>query len=177
MRYRRSDVKGGTYFFTVNLADRSNDMLIRHIDLLRNVVAEVKEKHPFDIIAMIVLPDHLHAVWELPQDDEKYPMRWSLIKSGFSRLLPKTEPINFSRQSKRERGIWQRRYWEHQIHDERDLQQHVDYVHINPVKHGYVERASDWPHSSIHRYIKKGWLDKDWGYDIVESKLTYGERY
>ena len=176
MRYRRADVAGGTFFFTVNLAERSSGLLTRHVDGLRTVVRKVRHAHPFEIVAMVVLPDHLHAIWTLPVGDRDYPMRWSLIKSGFSRLLPKAERINPSRQHKRERGIWQRRYWEHQIRDERDLQQHVDYVHINPVKHGYVSRAAAWPHSSIHRYIRMGWLNESWAGECGPSIGLHGER-
>ena len=158
MRYRRATLAGATYFFTVNLADRRADHLTRHSDLLRDVIHRVKMAHPFPIDAMVVLPDHIHTMWTLPEDDADYPMRWSLIKAGFSRGLATTERINDSRQSKRERGVWQRRYWEHLIRDDRDYATHVDYMHINPVKHEYVIRAVDWPHSSIHQYIERGWL-------------------
>lgn len=163
MRYRRAQAPGGTFFFTVALADRNSDLLVSHIDALRTATGNVRARHPFEIVAMVVLPDHIHAVWQLPESDGDYAKRWSLIKAGFSRALPKQEPINPSRLSKRERGIWQRRYWEHQIRDERDLQTHVDYIHHNPVKHGYVSKAVDWPHSSLHRYIRLGWLTADWG--------------
>ncbi|MEC5205578.1 putative transposase [Vogesella perlucida] len=133
MLYRRSALAGGTWFFTVNLADRREDYLTRHIDVLRQAVRQTRSHHPFEIIAMVVLPDHLHAIWALPPGDADYPLRWALIKSAFSRSLPKTECIRDSRLAKRERGIWQRRYWEHQIRDEADLQAHVDYLHFNPV--------------------------------------------
>ncbi|MGH8427056.1 MAG: REP-associated tyrosine transposase [Gammaproteobacteria bacterium] len=162
MRYRRAMVDGGTYFFTVNLEDRSSALLIEYVDDLREAVRTVKRAHPFDIVAWVVLPDHLHAVWTLPRDDPDFSVRWSLIKAGFSRTLARGEPITASRRSKRERGIWQRRFWEHLIRDELDLEQHVDYVHINPVKHGYASRAREWRHSSIHRYIERGWLTEDW---------------
>ena len=162
MRYRRATLAGATYFFTVNLADRRADHLTRHSDLLRDVIHRVKMAHPFHIDAMVVLPDHIHTMWTLPEDDADYPMRWSLIKAGFSRGLATTERINDSRQSKRERGVWPRRYWEHLIRDDRDYATHVDYMHINPVKHEYVIRAVDWPHSSIHQYIERGWLAADW---------------
>ena len=171
MRYRRAIMAGATYFFTVNLAERRAVSLTQHIDLLRGVIHRVKIAHPFHIDAMVVLPDHIHAMWTLPENDADYPMRWSLIKAGFSRGLGKTERINESRQSKRERGVsrkrdkWQRRYWEHLIRNDRDYAAHVDYIHINPVKHGYVIRAVDWPHSSIHRYIESGWLAADWAVD------------
>ena len=175
MRYRRSNTEGGTFFFTVNLADRSSDLLVRHANILRTVMHNVKRNHPFDIIAMVVLPDHLHAIWMLPNGDQDYPVRWSLIKAGFSRALAKTERINTSRQHKRERGIWQRRYWEHQIRDDLDLSRHVDYIHINPVKHGYVKIAAAWPYSSIHRYIREGTILENWGADVNFNHANYGD--
>ena len=153
MFYRRSLVPGGTFFFTVNLADRQSDLLATHIELLRATMRLIRQRHPFEIVAMVVLPDHLHAIWRLPEGDADYPKRWSLIKAGFSRGLPRTETIRASRLVKRERGIWQRRYWEHQIRDDGDLARHVEYVHFNPVKHGYVKQAAEWPYSSIHRFI------------------------
>jgi putative transposase len=174
MRYRRSIVPGGTYFFTVNLAVRSQDWLVKHIELLRDVFRAVRTRHPFDMIAMVVLPDHLHAIWQLPPNDADYPLRWSLIKSGFSRSSPKVERIRNSRQLKRERGIWQRRYWEHQIRDDRDLQTHVDYIHYNPVKHGHVVNPVDWPHSSIHRYIASGKLSSRWA-EGIPNDGSFGE--
>ena len=114
---------------------------------------------------MVVMPDHLHAIWQLPPGDSGYPMRWSLIKAGFSRGIAKTERIRESRLRKRERGIWQRRYWEHLIRDDKDLQAHVDYIHFNPVKHGYCAKPVDWPYSSIHRHIAAGWIEPDWAID------------
>lgn len=175
MRYRRSDIAGGTYFFTVNLCDRSQQLLVEHVERLRLSVARVKAHHPFAIEAMVVLPDHLHAIWTLPPNDRDYATRWMLIKAGFSRGIDKNEAVNASRQVKRERGIWQRRYWEHLIRDDNDYARHVDYIHFNPVKHGYVERASDWPFSSIHKYIGNGMLNRDWGGE-PESNGAYGER-
>ena len=156
MRYRRASAAGGTYFFTVNLAERGADILVRHIDELRAVMNTVKQKHPFSVVAMVVLPEHLHAVWRLPPGDCEYPMRWSLIKAGWSRRMAKGERIRASRAAKRERGLWQRRYWEHQIRDEVDLARHVDYIHYNPAKHGWVARPVDWPHSTLHGYIERG---------------------
>ena len=176
MQYRRAKEKGGTYFFTVNLADRKSNLLIEHIEDLRDVMKKVKQQHPFDIDAMVVLPDHLHAIWTLPKDDADYPKRWMLIKSGFSRRIPKNEYRRKSRITKGERGIWQRRYWEHMIRDERDYEQHVNYVHYNPVKHGCVEKAVEWKHSSIHRYIKDGIIDPNWGISETFKGDNYGER-
>ena len=163
MKYRRSLVASGTFFFTVNLADRQSDLLVAHVESLRSVVRLTRQRHPFEIVAMVVLPDHLHAIWRLPENDTDYPTRWSLIKAGFSRRLAKSESIGASRLRKRERGVWQRRYWEHQIRDDDDLDRHVRYVHLNPVKHGYVERAIDWPYSSIHRYVGEGAVSETWG--------------
>ena len=176
MRYRRALVAGGTYFFTVNLADRRSDILVRHIDDLRQVLDKVKKKHPFTLVAMAVMPEHLHAIWRLPAGDADYPMRWSLIKAGFSRKLTTDERIRPSRKAKRERGIWQRRYWEHQIRDDADLARHVDYIHYNPVKHGLVAHPVDWPHSTLHAYIERGMAAPDWGGFVEESGAGFGER-
>jgi putative transposase len=151
MYYRRANTKGGTFFFTVNLADRSSAKLTDHISDLRNSFHRVRVSHPFEILAIAVLPDHLHSVWQLPDGDSNYPIRWSLIKAAFSRSSSKTEFISRSRKKKRERGIWQRRCWEHQIGSETDLQHHVNYIHINPVKHGYVDTTVEWPYSSIYQ--------------------------
>jgi putative transposase len=176
MRYRRADIPGASYFFTVNLADRASRLLVEHIDILRSVTGAVRGTHPFDIVAMVVLPDHLHAVWQLPEGDVDYPLRWSLIKAGFSRALPRSEYVSQARLHKRERGIWQRRYWEHLIRDDDDLQRHVDYIHINPVKHGHVRLASDWPYSSIHRYVRQGLLAADWAAGTGDDVGGSGER-
>ena len=143
MQYRRANIPGGTYFFTVNLAERNKKLLTEEIKLLRTSMNKVKHSHPFRLDAMVVLPDHLHAIWTLPPDDRDYSTRWMLIKSNFSRGLIKQERINQSRKTRGERGIWQRRYWEHLIRDERDLNRHIDYIHYNPVKHGYVKCAAD----------------------------------
>lgn len=156
MPYSRSLIPGGTFFFTVNLTDRLSTVLTTHIDRLRDLTRLIRQRHPFEIVAMVVLPDHLHAIWRLPQGDADYPKRWSRIKAGFARRIPKTEAIRASRVAKREHGIWQRRYWEHLIRDDADLARHVDDVHFNPVKHGHFDRATQWPYSSIHRFIREG---------------------
>lgn len=176
MHYRRATAAGGTFFFTVNLADRSVDTLVRHIAELRTAIHQVKTAHPFTLLAMVVLPEHLHAIWRLPEGDADYPMRWSLIKAGFSRRLAKNEAISASRRDKRERGIWQRRYWEHQIRDEADLVRHVDYIHYNPVKHGWAESPVLWPHSTLHGYIERGLLTPDWGGGVEDEVIGFGER-
>src|SRR5690348_3070912 len=167
-RYRRASIKGGTFFFTVTLADRSSDLLVRHVDHLRYAYQAAQKLYPFETVAICVLPDHMHAVWTLPAEDANFPLRWSLIKSKFSRALPGKMGRAASKVAKREKGLWQRRYWEHAIRDEADLARHVDYIHFNPVKHGYVARVADWPHSSFHRFVERGWLDVDWGGDLKD---------
>ena len=164
--YHRLWCPGGTYFFTVNLLHRhGNDLLLRHIDVLRRVVADVKQRHPFIIHAWVVLPDHLHCVIELPAGDMDFSLRWFLIKSNFSKQIPKTEFRSTVQQRLGERGIWQRRFWEHLIRDEQDFAAHCDYVHINPFKHGLVTKVKDWPHSTFHRWVKQGLYPLDWAGD------------
>ncbi|MEI6209946.1 MAG: transposase [Desulfuromonadales bacterium] len=134
MRYRRVMVEGGTYFFTLTLADRRKSILVDHVDLLRSAIRLVRDRHPFTIEAIVIMPEHLHTIWTLPEGDKDYPTRWALIKAGFSRALIKDEKVSESRLAKGERGIWQRRYWEHLIRDDDDFARHVDYIHFNPVK-------------------------------------------
>lgn len=124
---------------------------------------------------MVILPEHLHAMFTLPVNDNNYAMRWMLIKAGFSRKIPKLEPINQSRLTKGERGIWQRRYWEHLIRDENDFERHFNYIHYNPVKHEYVNRAVDWPHSTIHKFIKMGIINENWGCENNQNCSEFGE--
>ena len=162
--YRRAWHPGGTYFFTVNLLQRhGNDLLTRHAGLLRKVVRSVQSRHPFRIHGWVVLPEHLHCVIELPPDDTDFATRWRLIKMEFSKGLPKTERLSKVRAARGERGIWQRRYWEHLIRDDADMQAHMDYVHFNPVKHGLVRRVADWPISTFHELVKQEIYPPDWG--------------
>jgi putative transposase len=174
VRYRRARVAGGTFFFTVNLADRSRSLLTEHVAVLRDVVGVVKRRHPFCIVAWVVLPEHMHAVWAMPADNGDYSMRWMLIKQRFSKAIALREGVCASKRRNGERDIWQRRFWEHQIRNDVDLQRHVDYVHINPVKHGYVARASDWAYSSIHRYIRCGDMAVDWAC-VPDESVRHGE--
>ncbi|MCU6434373.1 transposase [Undibacterium sp. Jales W-56] len=161
--YRRAFLPGGTWFFTVNLLERHrNDLLVREIALLRQVVKRVRQRYPFHIDAWVVLPEHMHCVFTLPPGDSDFSLRWRLIKSGFSRALPKTESLSAVRQAAGERGMWQRHYWEHLIRDEEDYQRHVDYVHVNPLKHGLVQRVADWPYSTFHRAVAAGIYPVDW---------------
>ena len=161
--YRRIWTPGGTYFFTVNLADRKGtDLLTRHIQALRHAVWSARRSHPFIIHAWVVLPDHLHCIIELPPNDSNYAIRWRIIKTRFSMALPVGEKRSLSRRRRGERGIWQRRYWARVIVDDADMNTHMDYVHVNPVKHGLVERVVDWPYSTFHHWVDKGVYPESW---------------
>jgi putative transposase len=173
--YRRARIKGGTYFFTVTLADRPSRLLVERIDFLRRAYGNVQQRIPFESVAICILPDHLHAVWALPDGDADFSLRWNLIKGGFSRGIPSAPRRSASKLAKREKGIWQRRYWEHVIRDDADLARHIDYIHFNPVKHGLVSRVADWPYSSFHQYVARGELPADWGGDVREIAGTFGE--
>ncbi len=173
---RRNFIPGGSYFFTVALAERSGRLLAGNIDLLRRAVSDVKREHPFDLIAIVVLPEHLHCVWALPAGDASYPVHWKKIKAIFSRGLPHGERRSASRVAKGERGIWQRRYWEHTLRNDDDLRRHVDYIHYNPVKHGHVRYVKEWPHSTFHRYVRHGVYSNDWAGDGFYMEHDFGEQ-
>ena len=169
--YRRPQTPGACWFFTVNLAERrSNTRLVDHIDALRESFARTRTRHPFRIEAIVVLPDHLHCLWQLPSGDADYATRWALIKGGFSRALPAGDRISTSRRKRGERGIWQRRFWEHQIRDERDFERHADYIHYNPVKHGHAPTAAAWLYSSFHSYVARGVYPPDWAGPPLPSR-------
>jgi putative transposase len=173
--YRRAFIPGGSWFFTVNLLQRHhNDLLIREIDLLRETVRRVREKHPFQINTWVVLPEHLHCVWILPPGDSDFSLRWRLIKSGFSRELPKIERRSAVRKAAGKRRTWQRHYWEHFIRDDADYQHPIDYVHVNPLKHGHVRRVIDWPYSTFHRYVAQGIYPSHWCGD-ADAVVSGGE--
>lgn len=162
--YVRARIPGGLYFFTVNLAERSgNALLIDRISELRAAFTATARERPFAMPAIVVLPDHLHCLWRLPLGDSDFPTRWRLIKSRFSRALPHHERCSRSRFGKKERGIWQRRYWEHLIRDDEDYRRHVDYTHYNPVKHGYVVEPGLWPYSSFAQWVARGDYPDGWG--------------
>jgi putative transposase len=174
MEYRRIWQTGGKYFFTVNLlARRNNNLLTQHIESLRESVRDAKRRFPFHIHAWVVLPDHLHCVIELPTGDADFAKRWRLIKTSFSKSLPNTEYRSAVRVARGERGIWQRRYWEHLIRDEADFRAHVDYVHVNPLKHGLVCSVGDWPYSTFHRYVEQGIYPSDWA--SPKAAIDYGD--
>ena len=157
--YRRVRLKRGCYFFTVVTAAR-RPILTDNISILRNAFAHVRSRHKFTIDAVVVLPDHIHCIWTLPDGDDDFSTRWRLIKSTFSRYMT-VIPDEGKRRG--ERDIWQRRFWEHLIRDDEDFQRHVDYIHYNPVKHGYVECVADWPYSSFRRFVRQGVYGEDWG--------------
>jgi putative transposase len=142
---------------------------------LREAVARTRQHYPLTIDAFVVLPDHLHTIWTLPPDDTDFSIRWRLIKSRFAKALPKRERLSDVRKARNERGIWQRRFWEHLIRDEADYARHVEYCYINPVKHGLVKRVCDWPHSSFHRDVRAGIVPLDWAGE-VDQNGEFGER-
>ena len=161
--YKRIKINGGCYFFTVVLAQRhKNNLLIQYVDNLREVFKHIQQNHPFVMDAVVILPDHLHCIWQLPEGDADFSTRWRLIKSYFSRSIKTGEHISDSRQRKNERGIWQRRFWEHVIRDDNDYARHVEYIHYNPVKHGYVDKVKDWKYSSFHQWVARGIYSVDW---------------
>ena len=161
--YRRNFIPGGSFFFTVNLLDRRSDLLTDRIDLLRHAFRAVRARHPFTLDAIVILPDHLHAIWTLPPGDADYATRWRLIKAEFSRGIAATEERSDSRRREGERGIWQRRYWEHTLRDDSDDERHCDYIHYNPVKHGHVSTANEWRYSSFQRFVERGVYPVEWG--------------
>ncbi len=175
--YRRNFIPGASYFFTVNLHDRRSRLLTQQIASLRNAFRYTRLRHPFMLEAIVVLPDHLHAIWTLPEHDPDYATRWRLIKAAFSRTQPHGEPVSASRASKGERGIWQRRYWEHTLRDDDDFARHRDYIHFNPVRHGYTDEAWQWPYSSFRRMVQLGVYPTSWIRSVqAEDMLEWGER-
>jgi putative transposase len=173
--YLRPHITGATIFFTVTLARRGGDLLWREIGHLRAAVKETRADLPFDIVAWVVLPDHLHAIWRLPTGDSDYSTRWKAIKTRFTKSVSRSggfaAPRSASKVAKGERGIWQRRFWDHHIRDQADLDAHIRYCWINPVKHGLVERAADWPYSSIHRDIARGMVEPEWSGVVPEGQF------
>ena len=174
--YRRFRVAGGTAFFTVNLLQRRGTTpLTERIDHLRDAVRRVRRQRPFTIDAWVVLPDHLHAVWTLPPGDDDISTRWRLIKTFFVRALPRSEWLSPARRQAGERGIWQRRFWEHAILDDADYAAYVNYVHFNLVKHGYVAAPGDWAYSTFRACVARGLYPEAWAGEGVQD-LQAGER-
>jgi putative transposase len=168
--YRRWYVPGGTYFFTVVTHERRplfSDETARRF--LRKSIKTIQQSRPFTLFAICLLPDHLHCVWTLPEGDANYSTRWRRIKEEFTTpWIARGGPEGFrsaSRRSKEERGVWQRRFWEHTVADDEDLKRCVDYIHWNPRKHRLVANVKDWPWSSFHRFVSAGEYAADWGRD------------
>jgi len=174
-KYRRVYIPGVSWFFTVNLAERQgNRLLVDKIDCLREAFAYTRQRYPFLMDAVVILPEHLHCIWTLPEGDGDFSIRWNLLKGRFSKNIEKGEAVSVSRKARRERGIWQRRFWEHRLRDQADINRHIDYIHYNPVKHHWADNVQDWPHSSFHRYIERGILPGNWG-SVVEGDIDGGE--
>jgi putative transposase len=166
--YHRNYQSGGIFFFTV-VTERRRSFLTKAScrQLLRNSICDVRLAHPFDILAIVLLPDHLHSIWKMPEDQPDYSLRWRRIKETFTKSFlaygGKEAPISDSRRRRGQRGVWQPRFWEHTCRDEHDLKRCVDYIHWNPVKHGLVEDVTEYPFSSFHRYLRAGEYAWDWG--------------
>ena len=178
--YRRANQAGATYFFTVVTYQRrtflcNDDVLLA----LRCAIDKTRAQYPFTIDAWVILPDHMHTIWTLPPDDADFAIRWQLIKRyvtlACGAALHRPNLMTPSKIKHRESTLWQRRYWEHQIRDDEDYAKHMDYVHFNPVKHGLVQSAVDWPHSSFHRYMKQGIYTKDWALELIVGNGNFGE--
>lgn len=182
--YRRNYLPGGTYFFT--LKTERNLPIFNfedNVKLLGTIIRETQQRWPFEIPAIVLLPDHLHAIWSLPRGDDRYPARWGWLKKEFTKRYLAggglEQMVSPSKRSDRRRGVWQRRFWEHTIEDDDDFDNHFDYIHWNPVKHGYVPCPKEWPHSSFHRWVKAGVYDMNWGCglepDNVKQIVDAGE--
>ncbi len=174
--YRRARDAGACYFFTLTSHQRLpvlTDAPLRAA--LRRAIERVRLHRPFVIEGWVLLPDHLHCLWRMPQGDADFGSRWSMIKRLTSQAIALPGTVSLSRSLRRESGLWQRRFWEHRIHDGDDYQRHMDYLHFNPVKHGLVPRVVDWPWSSFHRLVKEGVYPAHWGADAVEDNGEYGE--
>ena len=165
--YRRAVQPGATYFFTVGTYHRKSWFdCEEHVSVLREAFCRNMEKRPFRMDAVVVLPDHLHCLWQLPQGDSDFSGRWREIKKKVSRQLDSRT------NARNERLVWQKRFWEHLIRDEKDWRNHMDYIHYNPVKHGLVKRPTDWPWSSFSKAVARGWYDTDWG--MTEPAMIVG---
>ena len=176
VNYRRNFVPGGTFFFTVTLRNRNISLLTDKVLLLKEAFQSVKKQHPFKIKAYVILPEHIHMIWELPDGDFNYSIRWKKIKTFFSKFLVDSG-FKFSKTKHGEYRLWQRRFWEHTIKDMADFENHVNYIHYNPIKHGLVRSLQDWPYSSFHFFVQQGKLEKNWGRSEFKSvvDICFGE--
>jgi putative transposase len=173
--YRRSRIANVPYFLTATLRDRKSSLLVDHVEALRAAFRVAAAQYPFHIDAVVVLPDHFHLLCTLPENDADFSTRIQVIKRHFTLSLI-DHGVPLSRDHRGEYRLWQRRFWEHTIRDEEDLARHVDYIHYNPVKHGLVRAVAEWPHSSFHRYVRRGLLSADWGGTLpIEPQGKTGE--
>ena len=179
-KYIRSYKKGAFYFFTLISYNRrkifcEEDFLV----VFKNSIRLVQQQYPFEIIAWVQLPDHIHCIWQMPENDADYSMRWSQIKRLTTQACPHyhltTDELNLSEVKRNERGIWQRRFLEHQIRNESDFIKHMDYIHYNPIKHGLVERVTDWEYSSFHRCVRQGFYSEDWGGGSIDFLDSFSD--
>lgn len=166
-RYRRANA-APTFFFTVVAYRRRPILCDKTIrTALREAIRTVRCARPFSIVGWVLLPDHLHCIWTLPDGDTDYSTRWAQIKRSVSRdcheALRDARPISASVFKHREATIWQRRFWEHRIRNDVDFERHLDYIHFNPVRHGYAACVRDWPYSTFHNYVRAGVYPSDWG--------------
>ncbi|MBS0209651.1 MAG: transposase [Planctomycetes bacterium] len=181
--YRRNFVPGGTYFFTVVTYRRRRILLDKTArTILGSVMRECKGQWTFKTEAIVLLPDHLHTIWTLPPQDLDYSRRWAWIKKEFTKRWLQAgglvAEVSESWQQRRQRGVWQKRFWEHTIVDEEDFERHADYIHFNPVKHRLATNPRDWPHSSFHKWVKQGAYSLNWGANVAigDMQATTGER-
>ena len=174
-RYRRAKIEGGAFFFTLTIANRSDDLLVRQIERLRRAYKVVQERLPFETIAICILPDHLHALWLLPDGDTDFSSRWSFSNPISRAVFHRRNRVPPARWLNAKKAFGNGAYREHAIRDDADLERYVDYIHYNPVKHGVVSRVVDWPHSSFHRYVERGLLPADWGGDVIDMRGRFGE--
>ncbi len=168
MQYRRTFSPGGSYFFTLVTKNRRPLFnLPENVAVLRDAFSTVRTKRPFKIDAIVILPDHLHCIWTLPDKDTDYATRWRLIKTWFTKHCDRNllTPPKTSKGRKQQQAIWQNRYWEHLLRDNTDFEKHIDYIHYNPCKHGLVDKPVDWKYSSFHHFLKHGILTADWTCD------------
>lgn len=173
--YRRAQDAGACYFFTLVTHQRQPLLTQPRLrEALRLAIVQVRQRYPFNICGWVLLPDHLHCLWQLPEEDADYGLRWSMIKRLTSQAFVCDGGISLSRRLRRESGLWQRRFWEHRIRDEADYRRHMDYLHWNPMRHGLVERVGDWPWSSYHRLVREGVYPADWG-GAADDMDAFGE--
>ena len=182
-RYRRDKTPGASWFFTVVTYRRGDLLCDKPVrTALRKAISRVRILHPFKIDAWVLLPNHLHCIWTLPESESNYSLRWKLIKSFVTRACreyyTQSEDLPPSKAHRRESVIWQRRFWEHRIRNAKDFALHMDYIHYNPVKHGYCRAPSKWPYSTLHRLKAEGIYPQDWAEinpPSIKGNVDYGE--